>query len=94
MVFPVINRGLLCVGGRVVSSAAATKQRGQHLLEPTHKNVGLAIAFDQSFDGAVFAVDLLAEEVAFIASHFELALEMRDIARRLPCCSRFRRDLS
>jgi hypothetical protein len=54
-------------------------------LEAAHENVGLTIALDQCFDGSVFAVDLLTQEVAFVARHFELSLKMRDIARRLPC---------
>ena len=81
--FPVINSGLLRVGGRLL--AAAGKQRGQHLLEAAHEKVCLTIALDQRFDGTVFAVDLLAQEVAFVTGNFELVLKLCDIARRLPC---------
>ena len=79
--------------GRRVAAGSAQKRR-QHLLQAADKIVGFAIAFDQSIDGAVFAIDLLAQEVAFIPGNFELALKMCDIARRLPCRGWFCRGLS
>ena len=42
----------------------------------------------------VFAIDLLAQEVAFIAGNFDLSFELCDIARRLPCRGWFCRALS
>ena len=70
------------VGGRLL--AATGKQRGQHLLKAAHEKVRLAIALDERFDGAVFAIDLLAQEVTFVARNFKLVLKLRDIARRPP----------
>ena len=51
-------------GRRVVAGSA--QKRRQHLLQAADKIVGFSIAFDQGIDGAVFAIDLLAQEVAFI----------------------------
>ena len=80
--------------GRRLRLAAAGKQRGQHLLGAAHQKVGLTIALDECFDSAVFAIDLLAQEVAFVARDLKLVLKLRDIARRPPCRSRFCRDPS
>ena len=80
----IINSGLLGVGGRLLS-ATVGKQRSEHFLETAHEKVGLTITLNERFDSTVFAIDLLAQEVAFIARNFELVLKLRDIARRLPC---------
>src|SRR5271157_1497974 len=79
--------------GRRVAAGSAQKRR-QHLLQAADKIVGFSIAFDQSIDGAVFAIDLLAQEVAFIPGNFDLSFELCDIARRLPCRGSFCRALS